>query len=152
MGFYSQRWMRAKYPKFPSVGRFEYATFDPEKWTTEYELAPFANRLPDDTYWAAKQVMAFTDEEIRALVARDSIATRMRKHGSLECLIARRDRLDEPTSRRCFLSITSELRTVSWRSTTSKRNTALCHLLEATMSSGLISTTRSKNILLLEGR
>ena len=26
------------------------------------------NRLPDDTFWAARQVMAFTDEEIRAIV------------------------------------------------------------------------------------
>ena len=31
-------------------------------------MPPFANRLPDDTFWAARQVMAFTDEEIRAIV------------------------------------------------------------------------------------
>ena len=31
-------------------------------------LPPFVNRLPDDTFWAARQVMAFTDEEIRAIV------------------------------------------------------------------------------------
>ncbi len=82
MGIYSQPWMRAKYPKFSSVGRFEYATFDPEKWTTEYEIAPFANRLPDDTFWAAKQVMAFTDEEIRVVGQhRDNTAIRKPKLG-----------------------------------------------------------------------
>ena len=31
-------------------------------------ITAFENRLPDDTFWAAKQVMAFTDEEIRAIV------------------------------------------------------------------------------------
>ena len=34
-----------------------------------YDVAPFANRLPDDTFWAARQVMAFTDDDIRAIVA-----------------------------------------------------------------------------------
>jgi hypothetical protein len=93
MGIYSQRWMRAKYPNFSSVGRFEYATFDPEKWTTEYELAPFANRLPDDTYWAAKQVMAFTNEEIRALVSTGQYSDRQAEAWIAQCLIARRDKI-----------------------------------------------------------
>ena len=43
-------------------------TFDPAEWTTNQPIAPFANRLPDDTFWAARQVMAFTDEDIRAIV------------------------------------------------------------------------------------
>jgi hypothetical protein len=93
MGIYSQRWMRAKYPKFTSVGRFEYATFDPEKWTTEYEIAPFANRLPDDTYWAAKLVMAFTDEEIRALAGAGQYSDPSAEAWIAECLIERRDRI-----------------------------------------------------------
>ena len=37
-------------------------------WTTGHPIPAFENRLPDDTFWAAKQVMAFTDEEIRAIV------------------------------------------------------------------------------------
>jgi hypothetical protein len=93
MGIYSQPWMRAKYPEYAAAGRFEYATFDPEKWTTEYELAPFANRLPDDTYWAAKQVMAFTDEEIRALVNTGQYRDPDAAAWIAECLIARRDRI-----------------------------------------------------------
>jgi hypothetical protein len=95
MGFYSQRWMRAKYPKFSSVGRFEYVTFEPEKWTTEYELAPFANRLPDDTYWAAKQVMAFTDEELRVLVATGQYSDPDAEEWIAQCLIARRDKIGQ---------------------------------------------------------
>ena len=55
-------------PGLREVGAFEGATFDPAKWTTTEQVPPFANRLPDDTFWAARQVMAFTDEEIRAIV------------------------------------------------------------------------------------
>jgi hypothetical protein len=92
-GFYSQRWMRAKYPNYPSAGRFEYAAFDPEKWTTEYEIAPFVNRLPDDTYWAAKLVMAFTDEEIRALVSTGQYGDPDAEEWIARCLIARRNKI-----------------------------------------------------------
>jgi hypothetical protein len=31
-------------------------------------VAAFANRLPDDAFWAARQAAAFTDEDIRAMV------------------------------------------------------------------------------------
>jgi hypothetical protein len=68
LGVYTPSWMRANYPGLPAVGAFESKTFDPAKWITLYDLAPFANRLPDDAFWAARQVAAFTDEEIRAIV------------------------------------------------------------------------------------
>ena len=68
MGIATPAWMKAKYPDLREVGAFEANTFDPAEWTTNQPIAPFANRLPDDTFWAAKQVMAFTDEEIRAIV------------------------------------------------------------------------------------
>jgi len=68
MGVVTPAWMKARYPKLREVGSFEASTFDPEEWTTNHSIAPFANRLPDDALWAAKRVMAFTDEEIRAIV------------------------------------------------------------------------------------
>ena len=68
MGVATPAWMKAKYPKLPEVGSFESSTFDPSEWTTNQGIAPFANRLPDDAFWAARQVMAFTDEEIGAIV------------------------------------------------------------------------------------
>jgi hypothetical protein len=68
MGVVAPDWMKAKYPNIREVGSFEGNAFNPEEWTTNHSIAPFANRLPDDTFWAAKQVMAFTDEEIRAIV------------------------------------------------------------------------------------
>jgi hypothetical protein len=68
LGIGAPSWMKAKYPNLREVGAFESDTFDPMEWTTNHSIAPFANRLPDDAYWAAKQVMAFTDDDIRAIV------------------------------------------------------------------------------------
>ena len=68
MGIATPAWMKAKYPDLREVGAFEANTFNPAEWTTNQSIAPFANRLPDDAYWAAKQVMAFSDDDIRAIV------------------------------------------------------------------------------------
>ena len=68
MGIATPAWMKAKYPDLREVGAFEANTFNPAEWTTNHSIAPFANRLPDDAYWAAKQVMAFSDDDIRAIV------------------------------------------------------------------------------------
>ena len=68
LGLKKPEWMREKFPDLKEVGAFGSSTFDPETWTTADPLPPFVNRLPDDTFWAARQVMAFTDEEIRAIV------------------------------------------------------------------------------------
>ena len=69
LGLWVPNWAKAKYPNDPAVGRFESKRFDAAKWVAEYPNPAFSNRLPDDGFWAAKQVMAFTDEQIRAIVA-----------------------------------------------------------------------------------
>ena len=85
--------MRATYPDLPSVGRFESETFEPEKWTPLYDGAPFANRLPDDTFWAARQVMAFSDEDIRAIVQVAQYSDPEAERWIADRLIDRRDRI-----------------------------------------------------------
>jgi hypothetical protein len=67
-GFYAPRWKRASYPGIKSIGRFESQAFEPEKWRPNYDTAALANHLPDDDFWAAKQIMAFTDADLRAIV------------------------------------------------------------------------------------
>jgi hypothetical protein len=67
-GLYSPDWERANYPNLKSVGRIESKVFDPEKWKPNYPNPAFLCRRPDDEYWAAKIILAFTDEDIRALV------------------------------------------------------------------------------------
>jgi hypothetical protein len=68
LGVLPAPWERARFPKLPSVGNFESRLFDPELWKPDYPNPAFLSRLPDDDYWAAKQVMAFTDDDIRAIV------------------------------------------------------------------------------------
>jgi hypothetical protein len=92
-GLYTPAWMRASYPDLPAVGRLESETFEPGTWTPLYDLAPFANRLPDDTFWAARQVMAFTDDDIRAIVQVAQYSNPAVDRWIADCLIDRRNRI-----------------------------------------------------------
>lgn len=93
LGLYAPRWALAKYPNYPSVGRFEHARFDAERWRPEYRNPAFENMLPDDAFWAAKQVAAFTDEDIRALVRSGQFSDPRAEQWVAECLIRRRDKI-----------------------------------------------------------
>jgi hypothetical protein len=68
LGLWTEDWERARYPKLKAVGRIGSETFNPEKWKPNYPNQAFMNRLPDDEFWAAKIVMCFSDEDIRAIV------------------------------------------------------------------------------------
>jgi hypothetical protein len=94
-GIYTPAWMRATYPGYPAVGRFGAEPFDPERWTTNHQIAPFANRLPDDEFWAAKQVMAFTDEDIQALVSTGGYSDPQAVEWMVRTLIERRNRIGQ---------------------------------------------------------
>ena len=93
LGLYTPAWMRAKYPDLPAVGAFDSKTFEPDKWASVYDIAPFANRLPDDAFWAARQVAAFTDEDIRAIVQVAQYSDPKAERWIADCLIDRRDRI-----------------------------------------------------------
>lgn len=61
-------WESANYGKVKAAGRIESEAFNPDRWTSNYPNPAFLRRLPDDEYWAAKIVLAFTDDDIRAIV------------------------------------------------------------------------------------
>ncbi len=93
MGVRTPSYLRANYGGYRAVGRFEYSTFDPELWTPDSMIAPFANRLPDDTFWAAKQLAAFTDEDIRTLVSAGEYSDPAAEAWMVQCLIERKNRI-----------------------------------------------------------
>lgn len=93
LGLWVPKWATARYPKIPAAGAFEYAMFNPEQWVPEYPNAAFANLDPDDAFWAAKQVMAFTDEEIRALVKTGEYSSSAAEEWVTRCLIQRRNKI-----------------------------------------------------------
>ena len=47
----------------------------------------------EDAFWAAKQVAAFTDDEIRAIVATGELSDPRASDWIAECLIKRRDKI-----------------------------------------------------------
>jgi len=83
----------AKYPHLPSVGRLEAKTFDPERWVPEYPNPAFRNALPDDEFWAAKQVMSLTDADLKAIVETGEYSDPRAAEWVTQVLIARRDKI-----------------------------------------------------------
>ena len=67
--------------------------FDPELWVPEYPNPAFMNRLPDDEFWGAKLVTAFSDEEIRAIVSMGQLSDKKAEEWLVECLVQRRDKV-----------------------------------------------------------
>jgi hypothetical protein len=93
LGLWVPKWAKAKYPDIPAVGKFEYALFDPERWVPEYPNAAFTNMDADDAFWAAKQVMAFTDEDIRAIANTGEYSDAGATEWVVKCLIERRNKI-----------------------------------------------------------
>ena len=91
LGFYLQPWQTVKYVDNPAIGRFEGTAFDPLAWKPRVPTAAFTRARADDTFWAARRVMAFSDEMIRAIAREaryhDDAATSL----LAQILIERRD-------------------------------------------------------------
>ena len=93
LGFYVPKWARVDYSKLPSVGKFEAEAFEPDRWKGNYPNPAFDNRLPDDNFWAAKQIMAFRDDEIRAIVETGQYSDPKAVDWIVRTLIGRRDKI-----------------------------------------------------------
>lgn len=52
----------------PGIGALEAESFHPERWKQNSPIVAFENMTTADAYWAAKIVMSFTDEQIRAAI------------------------------------------------------------------------------------
>ena len=93
LGFYIPHWMRANYPKLQGVGAFEGDTFDPESWIPDYPNPAFLMMDDDDAFWAAKQIIRFSDEDIRAIVETGEFTDRRAVDWITESIIKRRDQI-----------------------------------------------------------
>lgn len=67
-GFALSPWQTVNYKEFPSVGKFEGDVFDPKKWRPQTTTVAVLEMRDDDAFWAARRVVAFSDEMIRAAV------------------------------------------------------------------------------------
>jgi len=91
LGFYIPSYHFVDYPKYPSAGHFSADRFDPPNWKPRVPNPAFRRARPDDTFWAARRVMAFTDDMIRAAVRTGKYTDPAAEKHIADTLIARRD-------------------------------------------------------------
>ncbi|MCP4570324.1 MAG: hypothetical protein GY841_22310 [FCB group bacterium] len=77
----------------PSVGYFEAEIFHPGKWDPIYPIPPFENMTDQDGYWGAKIVMAFSDEDLQALLKAGQYSDPVAEEMLFEILKERRDKI-----------------------------------------------------------
>jgi hypothetical protein len=95
LGLYVPRWARADYPKITGVGLLDSWSFEPLSWKPNYPNPAFLRMDREDAFWAAKQVAAFSDAEIRALVETGEYSDPRAADWVTECLLKRRDKIAE---------------------------------------------------------
>jgi hypothetical protein len=86
-------WQTADYEKHPSIGRFEGEAFDPETWKPRAPTAAYIEMRADDAFWAARRVMAFSDDLIRAIVKTGEYTDPAAEKYLGDVLIQRRDKI-----------------------------------------------------------
>ena len=90
-GFAPSPWQTADLEKHPSVGRFTADNFDPDTWKPRVPTRAYLEMRDDDAFWAARRVMAFSDEMIRAVVKTGGFSDPEAERYLADVLIKRRD-------------------------------------------------------------
>jgi len=86
-------WEHAVDPDLPSIGFIDSDTFNPGNWRPEYPNPAFDERTERDIRWGARIVAAFTDDHIRAAVARGQYSDPRAADYLTRVLIERRDKI-----------------------------------------------------------
>ena len=95
-GFWKKPWQKrwdeaGREVKYPSIGYFDNRHFDPGKFKTLLPYYPFKDLSRADGFWAAKQIMAFTDDDIKAIVSTGDFSDDAARDHLVQTLIERRD-------------------------------------------------------------
>lgn len=67
-GFSTPEYHTITFPDFPSIGRIEADVYEPHEWRNDYPNPAFVRMTTRDAFWAAKILISFTAEELRAIV------------------------------------------------------------------------------------
>ena len=92
-GFYIRPWMLVDYPKYTGIGRFEAEKFDPELWRPRVPNPAYVRSRPDDTFWAARKLMALSDDLVRAAVRAGRLSDPKAEQFLGDALIERRNKI-----------------------------------------------------------
>jgi hypothetical protein len=77
----------------PSVGYFRANVFKPGQWVSAHPLPAYENMTLRDAFWGAKQVMSFSDEDIRTIVETGQLSNPEAEKYLTQILIKRRDKI-----------------------------------------------------------
>jgi hypothetical protein len=93
LGLYVHPYERLEYPKSPALGLYESELFEPQEYKVQSPNPAFENLTHRDGYWAAKIVMSFTDEQLRAAVEAAEYSDPSVEDYLTRVLIERRDKV-----------------------------------------------------------
>ena len=91
-GLRTPAYRKVEWPSFPeyaAVGRWESAAYDPQGWRNDYPNPAFLRMTDRDAFWAAKIIMRFTPDELRALVETGEFSDPRHTEYFLEVLVER---------------------------------------------------------------
>lgn len=91
LGLALSRWQTMPVDEHPAIGRFEGDAFDPDTWKPRAPVRSHEELRDDDAFWAARRVMAFSDEMIRAAVGTARFSDPRASELLASVLIKRRD-------------------------------------------------------------
>jgi hypothetical protein len=91
-GFALSPWQTVPYGKeYPSIGRFEGERFDPGTWKPQTPTEAYMELRADDAFWAARRVMAFSNDLIRTAVHTGEFSDPAAERRLANVLMQRRD-------------------------------------------------------------
>jgi hypothetical protein len=93
IGVFPDPWELTDFPKLRGIGNFDSQSFQPDHWKSEFPNPALMKHLPDDDFWAAKQVMAFSDDDIRAIVETARLTVSISQEYLIRTLCERRDKV-----------------------------------------------------------
>ena len=93
LGFFLQPWQTIPYDETPAIGRFEGDRFDPLAWKSRVPTAAVRHAQPDDLFWAARRVVAFSDDMLRAIAGSAGFSNPDDSRHLADTLIQRRDKI-----------------------------------------------------------
>jgi hypothetical protein len=91
LGVFLKPWQTVRYENYPTIGRFEAEAFDPLHWKPRVPTAAFLHARPDDNFWAARRVLAFSDDLIGAIATTGQYSDPAAARHLAAVLIKRRD-------------------------------------------------------------
>lgn len=93
LGTYDPYWLGTRVSIFSSAGLFEARLFDPLKWRPSFPSAAYYEITPRDAFWAAKLILKFTDDHLRAVVGEARYGEPLAAQYVLNTLIVRRNKI-----------------------------------------------------------